>query len=198
MTYIKHQNNGALRMSGQETYENLFSHLISFLDLNEYRVKGFSEGVTLSLCNDSLGLLPNWMFRADMISVMLQGKRCFDVIYERNSNAISSLAFTEFSLSTAPLHTKETYLEYPFAEDMPASLRSLIASLAVTESLGIDKNLRQVDIKPLSGFFAMPSEGQSLNFPSLLAIEGKLFHEMVQKVMHVIKLEHEPEHRLER
>lgn len=171
-------------MSTSPRHEELFAGLIAYMDISEHTVKGFDPAVTLSLCNDELGLLTNWMFRADMISVMLMEKRCFDVIYQRNDDAISMLSFEGRRESEASLLIKDSYDEYPYDGDIPKSLLSLISALAVTDSLKIDRDRRQVEILPFTGFFKLPEHGQPMAFPSLLAIEGYMLNQMGQIVKH--------------
>jgi hypothetical protein len=163
-------------------HEHLFAGLISYMNISEFSLRGFDKAVTLSLCNDELGLLPNWMFRADMISVMLTQKRAFDVIYERNDNAVSLLTFESPQNSMASLDVRDSYSDVPHYSDMPSSLLNLIAAQAISDSLRIDQQNRQVEILPLVGFFKLPENGQGLRFPSLLAIEGHLLSKLGQKV----------------
>jgi hypothetical protein len=179
-------------MPAATNHENIFAALISYMNISEFSVKGFDKAVTLALCNDELGLLPNWMFRADMISVMLTQTRAFDVVYERNDEAISLLTFDSLHTSTASLDVKETYLEYPCTTEIPSSLLNLMASYAITESLRIDKDNRQVEILPLVGFFKLPENGNTVAFPSLLAIEGHLLNKLGQNVQYVMNRMYEP------
>ena len=65
----------------------------------------------------------------------------------------------------------------------------LIASLAVTESLEIDHQKKEVMIKPINGFFNMPGNGQTLSFPNIQVIEAHRFHDMLQAVRPLMRLE---------
>lgn len=173
-------------------HEDIFEGLISYMNIDGYGVKGFDKAVTLSHCNDELGLLPNWMFRADMISVMLTKNRCYDVIYERNDDAISLLTHINPQSSLASLEVQESYNQYPCSVDMPKSLRALISSLAITDSMKIDREARQIEILPLIGFFKLPENGKALVFPSILAIEGHLFNQLGQTIKNVMTKVNEP------
>ena len=172
--------------------KELYSGLIQFLCINSYRVDTFKSTVTVEKCNDEIGLLPNWMFRADMMSVILTGKRCFDVVYQRNDDAISSLVCTPMSEAVIGLEEKDSYTQHPYFSDIPNSTLALLAAGSITDSLSIDHDARSVSIKPILGFFRMPEPGENLIFPSKEFIEGHKFHEMISSVSHLLKRDRQP------
>lgn len=172
--------------------KELYSGLISYLGIDSYQLKGFQSNVTVAVSNDPVGLLPNWMFRADMMSVILTGKRCFDVVYQRNDDAISSLVFSSMQDAVISLEERESYLAHEFYKDLPNSTLALLAAGSITESLDIDHEQKKVAIKPLIGFFSIPEPGKNHIFPSREMIEGHRFHEMLSSVAHVMRRDLHP------
>lgn len=174
--------------SPKEIHQDMISHL----GIDQYRISTFPQNVTLQKCNDGNGLLPNWMFRVDMITSILFGKRCFDVAYIRNDEAISYLSYVDMPEAILSLPEKESYLNFPVMTDCPESLRLLVVALAITESLDIDHVKKEVTIKPVVGFFQMPNNGQTLVFPSIQALEAHRFHDFIQSVKPLMRPEKVP------
>lgn len=176
-------------MSDKADYKKMHANILNHLKIDQYRVSSFSQNVALSKCNDELGLLPNWMFRADMISSMLLNERISDVAYIRNDEAISYLSFVDINEAVLSLAEKESYLNFSCSGKITTSLKMLISGLAITESLEINHEKREVSIKPIVGFFNMPANGQTLVFPSIQAIEAHRLHDMLQEIKPLMKLD---------
>lgn len=172
--------------------KELYTGVISYLGIDSYQLKGFQSNVTVAVCNDPVGLLPNWMFRADMMSVILTGKRCFDVVYHRNDDAISSIVCTPMNEAIISLEERDSYAAHSFNRDLPNSTLALLAAGSITESLEIDHQQKNVAMKPLLGFFSIPEPGKNFIFPSKELIEGHRFHEMLASVAHVMRRDHHP------
>lgn len=185
---IKNQHGHSL-MDTVKSHKEIHGEMISHLGIDQYKISTFAPNITLSKCNDENGLLPNWMFRADMISSMLIGRRCFDVAYIRNDEAISYLSYVDMEEAVLSLPEKDSYLNFPFFPDIPKSFKSLITALAITESLEIDHNKKEVAIKPIIGFFQMPKHGQTLVYPTIQALEAHRFHDLLQSVKPLMRLD---------
>lgn len=176
-------------MSLTSNPKKMLADVLDNLGVSKYRVSTFPQNVLLEKCNDERGLLPNWMFRTDMISAMLLGTRVFNAVYLRNDDAISYLSYVDFEEAVLGMAEKESYLNFPFKEDLPNSMGILMTSLAVTESLDIDHEKKEVMIKSVVGFFNMPGNGQTLGFPNIQVIEAHRFHDMLQAVRPLMRLE---------
>lgn len=142
------------------------------LGLSDYGIQGWGRGYKVPQMVDQDGWLGPWMLKTDELAVLLLGRRIWPFAYVSDPNACEGVSPKLVDECDSEVK-KQTYLRYPILQGqerrMQWPLAAKIAQFAVSDSLDRLEESREVNMRPLTGFYAIaaPLEpGEILPFPA--------------------------------
>lgn len=152
-----------------EKANNLYTRVVDELGIDDFQIGNF-EDVDCPISNvvEPTGFLPQWMLKADEISMTLFNTRIWDVRYISTSDSLCEI-IPSLPEATDGVFDPASYDQYPIDNDIKPGLVYLIAKLSVVESLDINFSEKTCKLKPLIGryLFSEPVNNLKLiNLPS--------------------------------
>ncbi|KAA1254679.1 hypothetical protein F0M16_10455 [Vibrio cholerae] len=135
---------------------------------NDESLKDFEPAIKLSFFNSNDAFLPSWMLRSDEISVMMSGKRLWDVLYRGNASAMMGYTTTPIKHG---MEIPDSYKKYDVAtsDDIPFALKVLMCQLALQQRLVLKD--RKFNVQNDVGFYLAGNgtveDGETIEFPDV-------------------------------
>lgn len=157
----------------------VFEYVIKNNNLNKFSMAEQSGKITLGMMNEAKALLPSWIMRAEDISVVLFGKRLWNVRYQGDFSSLLGYSVHD-----------ETDNKPEIVEDLPFSIIYLICQQAMADRVEINKGDKTYTPKTEYGYFydmeGVKEHGDILEFNSsrnIVAFE-------INKIMSSLSKEH--------